>query len=33
MVINECETPEQKLELWEKYVPDYLATVNAVQLK
>jgi len=30
---DECETTEQKLELWEKYVPDYLATVNAVQLQ
>ncbi len=30
---NECETPEQKLELWEKYVPDYLATVETVQLQ
>ncbi len=30
---DECETPEQKLELWEKYVPDYLVTVNAVQLQ
>ncbi|MBA3924667.1 MAG: hypothetical protein H0X31_24370, partial [Nostocaceae cyanobacterium] len=30
---DECETPEEKLELWEKYAPDYLATVETVQLK
>ena len=30
---DECKTPEQKLELWEKYAPDYLATVETFLLR